>query len=516
MSLRRVQQSLWFPALLCVLSGCMFKVALDTPSEPLERIVRDVDRVSTAAENTANSIQTVSHEVREARAAIPDLGDIYNRVAQAADKDRNPVIVIPGILGTRLVDEKSGDIVWGEFGGDGIDPNSDHGARMFALPMEPGKPLSDIPSRVKPDGALSTLKVRILGIPIQIEAYRDILTALGVGGYSDAQGNLAGIDYGKGHFTCFEFPYDWRRDNAENARRLHEYILEKKAYVEGERIKRYGTSGPVRFDIVAHSMGGLIARYYLMYGPAELPANGTRPVLTWAGAQHVDRLVQVGPPNAGSARAVNDLINGVRFSKLLPEYDAVLWGTMPAAYQLLPRTRHTVVHPAGSKEAVDLFNPAVWEKYGWGLLDPDRDDVLEKLLPKVRDPKQRRRIAAEHLKKCLQLAETFQAAIDLPATPPKGTSIHLLAGDAHSTLAQLRVKPDGTVEPSDYAPGDDSVTRSSALMDERQADPATWSYRLISPIRFESVTFLLTDHRGLTSDPSFTDNVLFLLLESPR
>jgi hypothetical protein len=189
---------------------------------------------------------------------------------------------------------------------------------------------------------------------------------------------------------------------------------------------------------------------------------------------------------------------------------------MPAAYQLLPRTRHRAVRDAASNEPVDLFDPTVWEKRRWGLLDPRQDGVLKKLLPNVANPQQRRLIAAEHLRKCLQLAETFQAAIDLPAAPPKGTTIHLLAGDAHPTVAQLRVLKDGTVETVALAPGDGTVTRASALMDERLADGGAWSPRLTSPISFQSVTFLLTDHRGLTSDPSFADNVLFLLLEAPR
>jgi hypothetical protein len=30
------------------------------------------------------------------------------------------------------------------------------------------------------------------------------------------------------------------------------------------------------------------------------------------------------------------------------------------------------------------------------------------------------------------------------------------------------------------------------------------------------VTFLFTDHLGLTRDPAFADNVLYLLLEDPR
>ena len=481
----------------------------------MERLASRADRLADSVEQTAEGVQTVSHEV-SAAVARPDLGGIYRQSAQAADRDRNPVIVIPGLLGSRLVDDDSGRIVWGEFGGSGIDPDSDGGAQLFALPMESGQPLSDLQTAVRPDGALDTVTINLLGLPIQISAYRDILQALSAGGYYDSSGAVAAPSAAEGHFTCFQFAYDWRRDNAENARRLHQFILERKAYVEGERIKRYGTSGPVRFDVVAHSMGGLIARYYLMYGPAELPETGTPPVLTWAGAQHIERLVQVGPPNAGSAKALEELVHGVRFSRFLPEYRAVLWGTMPAAYQLLPRFRHHAVHEAGEKESVDVFDPAVWERHQWGLLDPKQDNVLKKLLPHVPDSHQRRMIAGEHLRKCLKLAEMFQAAIDLPAAPPKGTSIHLIAGDAHPTPAVLRILKDGDVQVADEAPGDGTVTRASALMDERLADPADWSPRLNSPVAFQSVTFLLTDHRGLTGDPSFADNVLFLLLEAPR
>ena len=41
-----------------------------------------------------------------------------------------------------------------------------------------------------------------------------LLGVLGVGGYRDMDLGLAGaIDYGTDHFTCFQFDYDWRRDN---------------------------------------------------------------------------------------------------------------------------------------------------------------------------------------------------------------------------------------------------------------------------------------------------------------
>ena len=63
--------------------------------------------------------------------ATPDLGGIYNREASFHD-DRNPVIVIPGILGSRLVDEPTGRLVWGAFAGDYADPRQPDGARLVA------------------------------------------------------------------------------------------------------------------------------------------------------------------------------------------------------------------------------------------------------------------------------------------------------------------------------------------------------------------------------------------------
>ena len=60
--------------------------------------------------------------------AGPDLGGIYNRAAQQSDFERNPIIVIPGILGSRLVQEAEGLTVWGAFGGTWADPRKASGA----------------------------------------------------------------------------------------------------------------------------------------------------------------------------------------------------------------------------------------------------------------------------------------------------------------------------------------------------------------------------------------------------
>ena len=58
------------------------------------------------------------------------------------------------------------------------------------------------------------------------------------------------------------------------------------------------------------------------------------------------------------------------------------------------------------------------------------------------------------------------------------------------------------------------VLQSSALLDERGPDRQT--SRLISSIGWKQVLFLFSDHRNLTNDPAFTDNLLYILLESPK
>jgi len=73
---------------------------------------------------------------------------------------------------------------------------------------------------------------------------------------------------------------------------------------------------------------------------------------------------------------------------------------------------------------------------------------------------------------------------------------------------------DGRIAVTRNMPGDGRVTRRSALLDERMAGAT--SRTLVSPIPWTQATFLFSDHIGLTKDPTFTDNVLYALLEQPH
>ena len=263
-------------------------------------------------------------------------------------------------------------------------------------------------------------------------------------------------------------------------------------------------------------MGGLIARYFLMYGDADLPADGSSPPVTWAGAALVDRAILIGTPNAGSVESFVELNRGAPFGAGLPKYEAAILGTMPSIYQLLPRPRHGAVVRADRPDqpAGDFFDAALWESQGWGLADPANDGVLKQLLPDVPAEADRRRVALDHLQKCLSRAKRFDAAIDTPAAPPAGLELFLFAGDAVPTGSVAEAGRGGkSVRVVKTAPGDGTVIRTSALMDERVGQP--WQPKLVSPVAWKQVWFLFTDHLGMTKDPQFSDNVLYLLLEKP-
>jgi hypothetical protein len=141
--------------------------------------------------------------------------------------------------------------------------------------------------------------------------------------------------------------------------------------------------------------------------------------------------------------------------------------------------------------------------------------VLEVLMPEVHDPATRAEIARELQRRILDRAGAFMRAMDRPAQAPSGLDLYLVVGDAEPTTSTIAVdEQDGSIRIVETSPGDGSVLRSSALMDERVGGP--WQPRLRTPIDFRQVLMLPAGHLALTRNDVFRDNVLYWLLEEPR
>ena len=117
--------------------------------------------------------------------------------------------------------------------------------------------------------------------------------------------------------NLIEFPYDWRLSNVVSARRLA-----ATAVPALERWREQSGNREAKLVLVCHSMGGLVARWFLeVMGGWEL----TR----W--------LITVGTPYQGALNALETLVNGLShglgpFRMNLTE----LVRSFPSAYELLP------------------------------------------------------------------------------------------------------------------------------------------------------------------------------------
>lgn len=424
---------------------------------------------------------------------------------------RNPVIVIHGLLGSQLTEQRTGINIWGQFSL--TEMLAGNKFARLAHPMKEKMPLAKLVSDVRPSGLLSKSHIRVLGFSFDYEGYEILVHALAKAGYVP---DTMPLPEGKHFYSQFVFYYDWRRDISENAVLLKKFIEEKKAYLNEKYKELYGVDDyEIHFDLVAHSMGGLLARYFMRYGGNALPERELElPRLTWEGAKYVDRIVIIATPNAGYPDTLVELTEGLRLAPAAPVYPKAVIGTFPSYYQMLPNMETNSVVDAKTGKPVNCFNLETWVKYRWGLADPDADEWFRLLLPDVKTPEERQRIVRDHLDKCLSRARQFKRAMQIPATTPENVSVYLFAGDSILTNSVLAVDPEsGSVSVARRDAGDGKIPVMSVRQDLRTAGEVLPFLK--SPIAWTGIYHLPGGHMGIMNSGVFESNLFFLLLSLP-
>jgi hypothetical protein len=440
-----------------------------------------------------------------------DVQLLYKGDIEQARANASSIIFVPGYLGTVLEDPESDIPVWGAFFGKAHHPAKDpHVLRKMALPFAGAVPVGQLEDEVEVGAPLLFVDVELPASELHARGYqgvfRGLLTNLVEGESHSKEVAISYEDEQAGLDVTVGFGYDWRRDLAAEAVRLHQTVLK----AVRERASRGQTA---RIDIVAHSLGSLLVRYWLRYGPQPLPEDGSLPELTWEGARLAEQVLLVGPPNAGAIDALDSLVRGGEVVSILPRYPSALVATFPSMWQLLPRVEHELIVYSDTGEPVDLFDVATWEALKWGPFNKKQDRYLKQLLPEKKTRAERLSALRVHVAACLVHAKQFQAALDRPVELPPYVQLHLFAGDNHEVTSVMEVnRKNGRMKLVSEEPGDGTVTRRSALWYGYPKGAAGSDH---PPVVFSSVHFYDADHLGLAADPRLLDDALYLLLEAP-
>jgi pimeloyl-ACP methyl ester carboxylesterase len=230
---------------------------------------------------------------------------------------RDMVVVLPGITGSML--QKNGKDVWALTG-----------QALSRFLRTRGRELRELRIASNDDFTADDLDDGIRATAIMPDAH--IVPGLWkVDGYGTLTHFLRqefAFEQGRNYF---ELPYDWRRDNRVAARKLEHLIAAKLP-----AWRDFSGNHHAKVILVAHSMGGLISRYYLEI--AE-------------GWKNCRALITFGTPYRGSVKSLNFLANGhsvagVALTEILRSCTSV--------YQLLPTYEVVQVDGGETVHVTDL------------------------------------------------------------------------------------------------------------------------------------------------------------------
>lgn len=178
--------------------------------------------------------------------------------------------------------------------------------------------------------------------------------------------------------SLFVLYYDWRRDVTESACILAERIGQIRA-----------ATGAGRVLLVGHSLGGVIARYYLRYGGRDVVDGRECPLgnpaapgtLNRPGSGAVAGAVFLAAPHRGSTQAFRALLEDFNLFGVfgLGLRDAAV--TMPMVWTLLPfpdsSGRVPLIVGQDGQERIPLFAMRTWMERGWLDIGPGETSRLK-------------------------------------------------------------------------------------------------------------------------------------------
>jgi pimeloyl-ACP methyl ester carboxylesterase len=437
--------------------------------------------------------------------SAPDLSRLYASGMEEAHTP--PVILIPGVLGSRLFDKNKGTEIW-----PGSTPHLLAGSKQdLELPFDL-QTLQPVDDGLEASGLFEEV--------LNADFYGAILRTLRQsGGFVAGQ---LGVHADPRVRRYYVFAYDWRQDNVTTAKRLDALI---------DQIRRDYGDPALRVNVIAHSMGGLVTRYYLRYGTVDaLEGDGAFPI-NMAGAAKVGTAVLLGTPNLGSMSSLQSMLLGHRvgLSRIEPEVVA----TMPSAYELLPHPlTDWSVDPSGKDLDLDLYDAATWKRMQWSVFDPA---VIGRLQNRFKESGAADAYIAAlqaYFARNLERARRFiwSVTFEEPSSPVKFV---VFGGDCVLTPARIvieqqagrssaRLFPEDVqhrLPGVDYSrlmlePGDGAVTKPSLLAREALNPVAPRNGALFFPLAY--AFFLCESHERLTSNINFQDNLLNVLLARER
>jgi pimeloyl-ACP methyl ester carboxylesterase len=215
-------------------------------------------------------------------------------------KAKTPILIVPGLLGTEI--KKGNETLW--INSEMVNPFNDD---SFMNLLQFSSDLNPLNNQVASTDIIKSIKVNIGGIDFTVYNYvGDLIQEFQNQGYVENE-------------NLFTFPYDWRygvsgkfADGTTNVDLLAQKIQDILQQTGSDKV-----------DVIAHSLGGLIVKEYVINHPAD---------------NHIRKAVFVGVPNTGAPKAVKVLLQGDNFGVLgLNDQEMKkIAENMPAAYDLLP------------------------------------------------------------------------------------------------------------------------------------------------------------------------------------